>query len=133
MTTIPVKSAEFFWNADRDTGRMPTEFVITDKEARLAETRRTGHDAYRHLRSSLGAHVANWMDGSSLQTPEAMFARIFLTRLSPLDRVPIHSALMQFANIEGQDWAVRMLAAVDRYTEELRPLPDNDDSGDQAF
>lgn len=89
-----------------------------------------GRDDYQDYRSSLGAHVAGWMGGNPLQTPAAKFAQIFLLRLRPVDRVSIHIALQQFVKIDGQGWAVEMLAALDHEARENSVLTDNGEGFD---
>lgn len=119
MNNILAENAEFFWNSEIDG--MPSDFVVTDREKRLAAMNRTGRDAHRHLQRSLGAHVAGWMKGNPLQTPEGIFSRVFLAALRRDEREAIHAGLKEISKIEGQLWAVRMLASLEWMTADKFP------------
>lgn len=111
--SIPVKHAEFFWNAE--FRQAPSKLVVVDERSRIIPGSDGIRDQgpYEHLSSSLGAHSGSWMDeGSPNGTPEGIFASLWLDRSA--DRASIKAGLKQLSKIEECAWARRMLAALEK-------------------
>lgn len=103
---IPAEHARIFWNDDpsRPNRAGGTEVLVLDK--------RHSHEDPRHLSCSAGAFGREWMVGShALDRPAGVFASVWLRRDASPDA--IRAALVQFAHIEGCDWAGQMLASFD--------------------
>lgn len=113
---IPATQAEFFWNSE--PGQLPTDFVVANKSERMAQSGDSRRrDPYGHLQCSDGAHCDDWLQPDG-QTPEAVFASVFLDDLPPKYRGVIVRGLRQFVLIEGQEWAQRMLKRLLAYGDE---------------
>lgn len=108
---IPASQAEFFWN--KAPGQRPESFTVANRGERMAELDRTGHDPMHRLGCSSGAHCDDWLQPGG-NTPEAMFASMFLTYLPRPHHDAVVAGLRQFVMIDGQAWAERMLEQLDR-------------------
>jgi len=107
---IPASEAEFFFRAESD--QLPTEFVAAHRARRMALRHQGERDHTSHLPQSYGAHTSDWLSSPD-STPAGVFALAFIGRLKRAQVESFINGLHEMARIEGCEWALEMLAALE--------------------